>query len=142
MQVSTKSSYESKWDAVGISASLLCGIHCIILPFFLSTLSFLGIELLKNKALEAAMIITSLLVGCWAIILSGYRKRHRRVWPVLLFATGMFLLLSATLWSTSGGREIICKALAAVCIVTAHVFNWKYGRACGVHLARPENNHQ
>jgi len=135
-----KSVYQSKWDTIGISASLLCAVHCVVLPFFISTLPFLGVELLKNVLIEAATIITSLLAGCWAL-LAGYRKHHHQAWPILLFVVGMLILLASTLWLTPGTPEIICKALAAGSIITAHVFNWKYSRGCPIDLAPNDSRH-
>ncbi|HTR29554.1 MAG TPA: MerC domain-containing protein [Puia sp.] len=142
MRVIKKSSYSSRWDAIGISASMVCAVHCVALPLLVSSLPFLGIELLSNKVFEAVMILTSLTVGSWALF-TGYRRRRRFLWPVALFAVGMFFLLYGTLWTIPKNEEIVFKALAATSIVTAHVFNWKYGRSCEIGSAHFQNaNHE
>ncbi|HET6255409.1 MAG TPA: MerC domain-containing protein [Puia sp.] len=122
------SSIQSKLDAIGISASLICAVHCVVLPFFLSSLPFLGIELLRNIVVESVIIGISLLVGSWAL-LTGYRKRHRQFWPVLLFAAGMLVLMGDTILVKTEAVDMAGKTLAAACIITAHTFNWKYSKA-------------
>jgi len=138
MRVIKKSSYRSRWDAIGISASMVCAVHCVALPLLVSSVPFLGIELLSNKIFEAVMIGTSLLVGCWALF-TGYRRRRRYGWPVALFAVGMFFLLYGTIRIIPKNEEIVFKALAAASIVTAHAFNWKYGRNCEIDPAHSQN---
>jgi hypothetical protein len=130
MHVDSRSSYRSRLDVIGIGASLVCAIHCVVLPFFISSLPFLGIELLKNTVVETMIIGLSLVVGCLAL-LTGYRRRHGRLWPVLLFAGGMMVLMSDTIWVTSTTLDMVGKALAAACIITAHAFNWKYTNESG-----------
>ncbi|HVU94686.1 MAG TPA: MerC domain-containing protein [Puia sp.] len=138
MRVIKKSSYRWRWDAIGISASMVCAVHCVALPLLVSSLPFLGIELLSNKVFEAVMIGTSLAVGSWALS-TGYRRRRRYGWPVALFAMGMFFLLYSTLWTIPKNEEIVFKALAAASIITAHAFNWKYGRNCEIGPAHTQN---
>lgn len=130
MHVDSRSSYRSRLDVIGIGASLVCAVHCVVLPFFISSLPFLGIELLRNMVVETLIIGLSLVVGCRAL-LTGYRRRHGRLWPVLLFATGMMVLMSDTIWITATTLDMLGKALAAGCIITAHVFNWKYANESG-----------
>ncbi|MEP6712312.1 MAG: MerC domain-containing protein [Ferruginibacter sp.] len=123
-----KTPYQSKWDAVGIGASFICAIHCVLLPLFLSSLSFLGIEFLHNTSFEIITISTSLVVGSWALY-NGCHKQHHYRWPMIAFIAGMGFL-AAALWLKSGPWEMVLKALAAVCIITAHIFNWRYSRSC------------
>jgi hypothetical protein len=125
----TASTPHSTWDAIGISASLICAIHCILLPLFLSSLPFLGIELLKNVVFEDMTVLISLVVGSWALYL-GYRKKHRKSWPVLLFALGMIALLVSNSLFREQPPEKYLKFLAASCIIVAHSFNWKYTQNC------------
>jgi hypothetical protein len=139
MRFQTNSTYRSKWDAVGISASLLCTVHCVVLPFFLSSLPFLGIELLRSRLFESLTIGTSLLAGCWALS-GGYRRRHHRLWPVFLFAAGMLVLLAGNLFFTNRLLELGSKLVAAVCIITAHMFNWKYGKAPKLRIVPPNTD--
>ena len=44
-------------DKVGMGASLLCGIHCALLPVLFTTLPLIGAELLKSKHVEPGFIL-------------------------------------------------------------------------------------
>ena len=45
------------WDALGITASVACAIHCALLPLFFSTLPLFGINIIHNTAFEAGMVL-------------------------------------------------------------------------------------
>ena len=74
-------------DKVGIGASLLCAIHCALLPVLFTTLPLMGVELLENEQVELGFILFSLVVGCFALY-NGYKKHHHKKLPsrVLLLA--------------------------------------------------------
>ena len=51
------------WNALGVSATVACAIHCALLPLFLSTLPLFGINILDNIYFEAGMMLIALLIG-------------------------------------------------------------------------------
>ncbi|HTQ63815.1 MAG TPA: MerC domain-containing protein [Puia sp.] len=122
----TKTNYRSVWDKIGISASLVCAVHCVLLPVFFSTLPFLGIEILENKTIEIIVIATSLVVGSWALF-NGYRHYHKG-WFLVIFVFGIIVLVISNTMITRRSWEIVLKAIAAVSIVTAHLYNWKFSK--------------
>jgi hypothetical protein len=71
-------------DKLGIGASLLCAIHCALLPVLFTTLPLMGIELLENEQVELGFILFSLVVGCFALY-NGYKKHHRKISPLKVF---------------------------------------------------------
>src|SRR5260370_16077076 len=76
------------WDILGISASVLCAIHCAVLPLLLASLPVLGINILHNASFEYGMIALAFLVGSLAL-LHGFRRHHRHPGPWLLFTAGV-----------------------------------------------------
>ena len=127
----TKPQYRSIWDKIGISASLICAVHCILLPIFFSALPFFGIEILENPAIEIITIGISLTAGSWALINGS--KHYRKNWLLVLFAIGMlFLIISNTIISKRSW-EVLLKFFAAAAIVTAHVYNWKFSKGCAIN---------
>ncbi|HEU4861535.1 MAG TPA: MerC domain-containing protein, partial [Chitinophagaceae bacterium] len=80
------------WNALGVSATVACAIHCALLPLFLSTLPLFGINILDNIYFEAGMMLIALLIGGLTLF-HGYRKHHHRFTPLILFITGMFFLI-------------------------------------------------
>ena len=53
--------FKMNWDALGISASIACAIHCAILPLFLTSLPVFGIEIINNELFEISMIVLAFL---------------------------------------------------------------------------------
>jgi len=115
-------------DKVGIGASLLCAIHCALLPVLFTTLPLMGVELLENEQVELGFILFSLVVGCFALY-NGYKKHHHKKLPLLLFITGISLLFFANFF-LEGGTETIVKMAGAAVIVCAHIINWRCCRQC------------
>ena len=53
------SNYKSKWDSISISASLLCAIHCVVLPLFFTTLPLFNFDIIENIWIESFTILVS-----------------------------------------------------------------------------------
>ena len=117
-------------DKVGIGASLLCAIHCALLPILFTTLPLMGVELLENENLELGFISFSLIVGCFALY-NGYRKHHHSVLPACVFVAGIAFLLFASFW-LEDSMETIVKITGAVFVITAHILNWYSCKQCKI----------
>jgi hypothetical protein len=114
------------WDALGITASVACAIHCAVLPLFLSSLPLFGINIIHNLAFEAGMVFLAFLIGCYSFY-HGYRKHHHSWVPFFLFTVGLgFLVLK--LFFVHYETWLLIPAVAL--IVTAHFLNF---RMCRVH---------
>jgi hypothetical protein len=75
-----------KLDKAGMTASVLCAIHCAIVPILITSLPLMGLGFLANPMLEWSMISLALLIGVHAIGLSYFRTHHKRL-PMLLLIT-------------------------------------------------------
>ena len=73
--------HSSKLDHIGMTASILCAIHCAIVPILITTLPLFGLGFLANPWLEWGMIILALFIGIYAIGLSYFRS-HRKLLPM------------------------------------------------------------
>lgn len=118
--------FRINWDALGISASLACAIHCALLPLLLQSLPVFGFELVNNHTFEYFMIALSFAIGAYSFW-HGYRKHHHSFQPILLFLIGFIFLLSKQLWPSQHWWMVI---LAMIFIVSAHIRNY---RSCRVH---------
>lgn len=112
--------FDRRWDSIGIGASMLCVVHCLLLPVVFSTLSVLGIELIENIYLEIATILLSLGIGILAFR-SGYRS-HRKIWPLIAFIGSILFLVLGNIWH---GEEVTLKSIAVSGIISSHIVNWK-----------------
>ncbi|HWK06930.1 MAG TPA: MerC domain-containing protein [Puia sp.] len=112
------------WDALGITTSILCAIHCALLPLVVASLPVLGVNIVHNLFFEYGMIGLAFVIGTWALG-HGFRKHHRRFTPWLLFTGGMLLLIAKQLWHQYEFRLL---PFAVILIVAAHVVNYRLSR--------------
>jgi hypothetical protein len=124
-------------DAMGISVSMLCAIHCAILPLFFASLPLFGLEILHDKAFEYGMIAFAALIGSYALY-HGWKKHHHKLLPLVIFLTGLaFLILKEFFVS----EELLLLIPAATLIVGAHLLNYVCGRKAN-HCHTGDCNHE
>jgi hypothetical protein len=109
------------WDAMGISASLACAIHCALLPLFLQTLPIFGFNIIDNIFFEMIMIFLAAAIGLYSLY-HGWRKHHHKITPVILFTAGMILLFSKQVWHE---YQLWFLVPAVMLIVFAHFQNYR-----------------
>lgn len=114
------------WDALGISASLACAIHCAILPMLYSSLPLFGVNIIDNVFFEYFMIALAFAIGAFSLW-HGYKKHHHSLLPLAVFSVGMIFLLAKQVWHQ---YQIPLLVLAVILIVIAHFRNY---RMCRVH---------
>ncbi|SEK68350.1 MerC mercury resistance protein [Chitinophaga rupis] len=108
-------------DVLGIGASLLCAIHCALLPVLITLLPLLGAHLLENEKLEYGLMACTFVIGCLALF-RGYRHQHRQLLPLLLFLAGFAGLLLGHYAMPPLWRPIVITA-GALLIIIAHIWN-------------------
>ncbi len=112
------------WDALGITASLACAIHCALLPLFLSSLPLFGINIIENTGFEFGMIALAFAVGAKSLY-HGHQKHHHSRIPLLLFSIGIACLIAKMYWHE--WRNVFLVP-AVICIVSAHIINFRLCR--------------
>ncbi|MET0394374.1 MAG: MerC domain-containing protein [Chitinophagaceae bacterium] len=118
--------WKINWDALGITASVACAIHCAVLPLFTSALPLFGINIIHNLAFEAGMVLLAFGIGAYSFY-HGYRRHHHSWLPFSLFSIGMVLLVLKLFFIH---YETWLLIPAVVLIVWAHFSNY---RSCQVH---------
>ena len=117
-------------DALGVTASILCAIHCAVLPLLVASLPILGIDILQNPLFEYGMIALAFVIGTTALW-HGFNRHHRRLTPWLLFTGGMSCLIAKEIWSA---YELLILPFAVLLIVSAHWLNYRW---CRRHHSHP-----
>lgn len=112
------------WDALGISASLACAIHCALLPLFLQSLPLFGFNIIDNLYFELIMILLAAAIGLFSLY-HGWKKHHHKKLPILLFTLGMLFLFGKQAWHQ---YQLWFLIPAVALIVMAHFLNFKYCR--------------
>jgi len=116
------------YDRLGIIASVACAIHCTVLPLFISSLPFLGIDVLESAWVEWALLLAALLFGVLSFY-HGYKRHHRKTLPIFLFIVGFSCLLLNQ--ATDERFLYLLIPVSATCIITAHCLNIYYCRRSG-----------
>jgi hypothetical protein len=128
-------------DRLGISASLLCAVHCALLPLAMTVLPLLGIGFLAHGSFEIAMIALSITIG--VLSLGRSYRIHRRLNPIFMMGAGAILLLFNLLSHQTHDHTLealhpFIALLGGIMIISAHRVNMKLCRNC----TRCEHEHE
>jgi uncharacterized membrane protein YfcA len=118
-------------DRLGIIASALCFVHCILTPVVLSLSAVWAHYLPLEERFHRALAVLVAAIGCFAII-NGYRK-HRRLRVLLLMSTGLsFIFAGAYLGDRlpSHIAEIAVTMTGSSLMITAHLINHTFCKNC------------
>lgn len=115
------------FDTVGFSASMLCAIHCAVVPFVLSILPLLGMEFLSNPVTETSMVGGSFIIASCSLFM-GY-CRHKN-YKAFAFMTAGFFLIGLGVFMKNEYAEIILSASGACLVATSHLINFRLCKKC------------
>lgn len=122
--------YSSRWDSAGMTASILCAIHCAIVPVLITVLPLAGLGFLANPLIEWSMIGLAIIIGSYAIGLS-YVKVHRKKLPLVLLMAGFLVIILGHIF-TQGWREAIVVPIGGLLITASHFANYRYSAHCSI----------
>lgn len=108
------------WDGLGIATSIVCAIHCALLPLLLSSLPLFGINIIHNIVFEWIMVAIAIGVGVYSLS-HGYKKHHQQFLPIIVFSVGAVFLVLKQFVQT----EYTFLFIAVICIISAHFINYR-----------------
>jgi len=114
-------------DRIGITATSLCALHCILLPILLPVLPLMGLSFLADHAWEHVFLLMTAALGTIALF-SGFKRYHKRLYPFYLLYLGVALY-----WikhDFSEAMEVYFIIGGASLIVAAHFINIKLCNSC------------
>ena len=117
-------------DIVGFITSMLCAIHCAVLPFLITLAPLAGLTFFDNSYFEYGIIATSFLIAAYALI-HGYRSHHRKPLALIMVSIGFFLI-GAGHWFPVEWAEPVFNTTGALMVAIAHFVNWKYVRQSAI----------
>lgn len=109
------------WDKMGIATSIICAIHCALLPALTATLPVFGIDIIHNALFEWSMIVLAFFVGVYSLY-HGFIKHHRNLTPVYIFAAGFIFLVLKQFFKQ---YEYVFLGIAVLLIISAHYYNYQ-----------------
>lgn len=136
MPAHLKIMFKINYDALGITTSLACAIHCAILPLVLTSLPVFGVNIIHNYVFEYFMIFLAFVVGIYALY-HGYKKHHHSLLPAILFSAGISMLILKELFHQ---YHLWLLIPAVLLIVVAHYLNYRFCRKAN-HCHASDCNH-
>ncbi|PPT76392.1 hypothetical protein XaplCFBP3122_10155 [Xanthomonas arboricola pv. populi] len=83
-------------DRFGATGSLLCAVHCAVLPLLLALAPSLGLSFWLGDGVELTIVVFVTLLGLFSLVL-GYR-RHKALHALALLLPGLLLLWAGLLY--------------------------------------------
>lgn len=115
------------WDRIGISASLLCVAHCLLTPFLVLLIPFLG-HSFAHRWFHTLIVLVVVPVAVWALW-NGYRL-HRLPRVLWLGGAGIVMIFAALYFGQSESHlEFAFMIVAGLMLAMAHYFNLRACRA-------------
>jgi len=108
-------------DFLGFSASFLCAIHCMAMPFVLSLGLAGGLPWLENPLLEWGLISSTFLIAGWSLVRSI--AQHGQYKPLIIATIGFVIILMVHF--LEGSLEHYLAAIGGGSIAYAHYANWR-----------------
>jgi ABC-type tungstate transport system substrate-binding protein len=102
----------SNLERIGLCASCLCAVHCVLVPFLLAAQPFFR-WIRISRALDNALLTVAVVIGLWVCMRNI--SRHRDFGPVLLLFAGFAAVVDGRVcgWQPliTGGPLVMAYAL-------------------------------
>ncbi len=111
-------------DRFGATGSLLCAVHCAVLPALLAIAPSLGLSFWLSDSVELTVVIFVTVLGL-ASLLWGY-YRHRALRALVVLVPGLALLWAGLLHAELHHSQVphaIVMTLGGVLVALAHLLN-------------------
>lgn len=118
----------SHLDRVGVFASLACAIHCILLPFLITTLPLLGLTILGSHTFEAGILLFSVMLGVFSLSLGS--RTHGKREPLFFLGLAILLFFGAHRVVTGDSVHGVLMALGGVSLAIGHILNIRLCKSC------------
>ena len=119
-----REAFSLRADCLGVIASTLCFVHCILTPVVLS-LSAVSVHYLHSEE-KLHRLLAVLIAGLGGFAgVSGYGK-HRRSRVLLLMSCGLILIFAGAYWGDrlpSHFDEAAATLIGSSLMITAHIIN-------------------
>lgn len=117
-------------DKTGAIVSWLCAVHCLILPFAIAFLPFLGLSFLLDESVEWLIIGVSVVIA-FLSLLPAYFHRHRKLSVLIFFGAGISAIVASHLFFEGSFALKTPFILAgAIFVSVAHLINYRACRKC------------
>jgi MFS family permease len=111
-------------DAFGFFASLLCAIHCALLPLLLIFLPLAQRTYLHSSLAEGILLLGSFAIAAISFRLSYLKHRKKRVFISML--SGFCLVSAGIVLAPTMLLELLMTSSGGSLVALGHYLNWRY----------------
>jgi uncharacterized membrane protein YfcA len=118
-------------DQIGVWASSLCVVHCLLTPVLLSISAVSAHFLPSEERTHRTLAVVIAAIGATALF-RGYRK-HRSSRVLLLMVTGLVFIFGGAWWGDhlpSHTAEVLVTLIGSGLMISAHRMNHTFCRDC------------
>jgi hypothetical protein len=116
-------------DRVGMAGSLLCAVHCALLPVLIAALPALGLGGFDLIDLDQGFTVFATLLGVTTLGVGFRRHRAFRPWFVLLPGLAAVWIGSFTTLHDHSLAHVVTMVVGGLAIASAHLINLRLGHA-------------
>ncbi|MFY0593146.1 MerC domain-containing protein [Roseivirga sp.] len=113
-------------DDWGIGVSLLCSVHCALMPVLIFSSAIVGMQIEQLERLESPLLLLAAVIGSVSVLQSYTSQKKLK--PALFLAAGLVLILIGGLFHETW-LEPVLRICGSLFIVLAHFTNKKFLRA-------------
>jgi len=137
-ELPSRRSFRHLLDRIGAGASIVCAIHCALLPLIFGVLPALGLAFLSDHRFERLFVGFAIVLATFSLGF-GWRQHgsYRAFWLLL---PGIGLLIVGLLMDADHGSRLHAAlvSIGGTLVALAHVINLRLTRA---HVHGPACNH-
>jgi hypothetical protein len=110
-------------DRIGVLGSVLCAVHCALMPLLLALLPALGVGALGLGDIDQMLVVFATVLGVTSLSLGFRRHRAFRAWALLL--PGLLLVWSGsfTALHDHSAAHMLLMVAGGLLIAGAHLLN-------------------
>ena len=117
-------------DKIGISASILCAIHCFLTPVLITVAPLVGLGFLFNESVENIIIVSAFSLALFSLSWC-YATKHRNLIPLYIFLfAGILVVLSRVDQTSLSWPEPVLMTFAGLTLAASHYMNVKLCETC------------
>lgn len=115
-------------DVLGATASLLCAIHCALVPLVMTFGVLSGASFIADPLYDILFIGASMILASIALV-NGYKNHHQRWYPLITALAGFASIFMGHLLFHNLVGDVMSVA-GGIAIALAHILNFKACRTC------------
>jgi hypothetical protein len=117
-------------DGAGATASLVCAVHCALMPVAVSLLPLAGLAWLADETVERALVAASVSLGILSLCM-GYRlHRSRRLAGWMAVGVGMLAVGRIAEEQEAGASAVALVVCGGLVLTASQLFNRRLCQAC------------